>query len=167
MKKLTPSLFIMVLGVTFAGSAHAAIETSTLDVSANVVPVCIVSTTPINFGDYDSDTGVYANGDVTVACTSGTIYNIALDAGLYFSGVDRLVADGTGSNTIIYGLFKDSGFANPWGDSDFSNTFPDGASLADTGIGTAQPHTVYGDLSGGFTVPPDIYTDVVTVTVHY
>jgi spore coat protein U-like protein len=67
-----------------------------------------------------------------------------------------------------YWLFKDSSYNTEWGDVDFANTFPGGSSLADTGTGIAQPHTVYGyvaNLLGG--QPPGTYTDTVLVTVHY
>jgi spore coat protein U-like protein len=167
MKKLIISLFIMALGVTFAGAAHGATKTATLDVSVNVVPVCTVSTTAVDFGDYDGSIDVFANGDVTVNCPIDVSYNIALDAGQN-AAVGRAVSDGV--NGIGYELHQDSNLAFPWGDSDFASTYTSGPSLFDTGDGSDQPHPVYGAMLAfppGFTTPTGAYTDVVTVTVHY
>jgi spore coat protein U-like protein len=164
MKKLIISLFIMVLGISLSGAAYGATATEFLNVSANVVPACTVSTTAVNFGDTDGSADVFANGDVTVNCSSGIQYNIALDAGLNYDLISRRVSDGV--NYIRYELYKDAANANQWADSDFANTYPFGLSVPDTGDGTDQPHIVYGYLSSP-SGPVGTYTDVITVTVHY
>jgi spore coat protein U-like protein len=166
MKKLIISLFIMALGISLSGAAYGGTETATLDVSVNKVVACTVSTTAVNFGDTDGTTMLYADGDVTVNCTPGAPYNIALDAGQnYDTALGRILSYGV--NTISYGLTQDPGYQTQWGDSDFANTFDEGSSLADTGDGTDQPHTVYGYVGTGNNVPAGTYTDVVTVTVYY
>jgi spore coat protein U-like protein len=164
MKKLIISLFIMALVISLSGAAYGATTTGILDVSANVVPVCTVSTTAVSFGSYDGTAAVLENGDVTVNCATGTLYNIALDAGLNFAGGWRNISDGV--NFISYALYKDT-IATEWGDFDFANTYTTGSSVGDTGAGTSQPHIVYGKLFGAVLGPTGPYTDVVTVTVHY
>jgi spore coat protein U-like protein len=171
MKKLILSLFIMALGISFAGAAYGAGSvTAILDVSVNLVPACTVTVTPIDFGDYDGIASVpgapngLANGDVTVNCSDTVSYNIALDAGLHYNAPNREVSDGV--NGIGYGLYQDSAYTTEWGDSDFGNTYAAGLSQGDTGNGLDQPHTVYGGL-GASSGPLGPYTDVVTVTVHY
>ena len=77
----------------------------------------------------------------------------------------RAVSDGI--NARMYRLFMDNVFGTQWGDSDFANTYPGGASVADTGSGAAQPHTVYGWLESGIVLPAGTYSDTVTVTVNY
>jgi len=148
----------------FSLGASAATQTATLDVSVDVGGACSVSTTGIAFS-YDSNVNTTANGDVTVTCTTGTPYNIALDAGLHYSGGYRHVSDGT--NTLQYVLGKDVSIGFEWGDSDYDNTYAFGSSLPDTGTGVAQPHTVYGLLYETPSAPTGTYTDVVTVTVYY
>jgi spore coat protein U-like protein len=168
MKKLIIALFVMALGVTLGGYAYAATATSTLDVSATVITTCSVATTPIAFPDYDGSAPVYANGDVTVTCTTGAPYNIAIDAGLTYNNSLRHVYDSVSLTQMKYYLYQDAGLLTEWGDSDQANTYLAGASLADTGSGLAQPHTVYGQLGPtGSQKPAGAYSDVVNVTVYY
>jgi spore coat protein U-like protein len=122
-----------------------------------------MSVTGIAFPDY-SGVPVTANGDVTV--TRRLFHITSPLTPSHAAGGARLVINAT-NNYINYTLFQDAGFAQTWGDADFGNTYPNGTSLADAGTGIAQPHTVYGLLSAGGAVPPDLYTDTVTVTLHY
>jgi spore coat protein U-like protein len=145
-----------------AGMSFGATATGTLNVSATVVPTCTVSTTLVNFGNYD---GSYIStfGDVTVTCASGTPYHIALDAGLAYDGnAYRRMSDGV--NNLMYQL---SHAGELWGDADYANTYHGGSSLADTGNGAAQAHQVTAELIAGLTVPAGAYNDVVNVTVYY
>jgi spore coat protein U-like protein len=156
----------MVLAVS--GAASAATQTANLNVSATVAVVCTVSTTVIDFGVLSSVDITLANGDVTVACATGVPYWIALDAGTNFVGGSRAVSiEGVGPDFVQYALFKDFPTDTDWGDADFANTFPGGSSMADTGNGTAQSHTVYGVISPSESQPPGTYTDTVVVTVYY
>jgi spore coat protein U-like protein len=69
---------------------------------------------------------------------------------------------------VLYALFQDPSYTTEWGDLGFGNTYPSGSSLADTGTGIAQPHTVYGWLELGLQGQPlGAYTDTVLVTVNY
>jgi spore coat protein U-like protein len=170
MKKLSIISLALVLTLAMAGICFGATASGTLNVSATVVPTCSVSTTPVNFGNYDSANNISATGDITVTCPSNTPYHIALDAGQNYTscgwiGALRVICDGAG-NGVPYELAQDSTFTR-WGDSDYANTYSAGMSLADTGNGAAQSHAVYGLLIGIGTVPPGIYTDVVGVTVYY
>ena len=165
MNKLISSMVVMAVCAVLSVGAYGETLTGTLDVSVNAVPACTMSVTGIAFPDF-AGVPVTANGDVTVNCVATLPYHIALDAGLHAAGGARLVINAT-NNFINYTLFKDGGFAQTWGDADFGNTYPNGTSLADAGTGIAQPHTVYGLLSAGGAVPPDLYADTVTVTLHY
>jgi spore coat protein U-like protein len=171
MKKLIFIAIMLTALVALSVSSYAATTTSNLNVSANVVSACTVTTSSVNFGDTDLSNTSYANGDVSVNCPEGTAYNIALDAGLHLITspfLYRTVQDSGGSQ-VWYLLWKDNGSQQEWGDSDFANTYADGSSLADTGSGAIQPHTVYGQLIGSSctTCAAGTYTDVVKVTVHY
>ncbi len=168
MKRILTFVLIAVI-VVFSGAAFGATTTTTLDVSANVIPTCTVSASPVNFGDFDSSADIYANGDVTVNCASGVPYHIALGAGQNQdpSSLGRRITDGSG-NYILYFLLKPDMYYQ-WGDSDYDNTYPHGSSVAGTGSGSTQPYTVYGSIlqSSALGKPSGLYTDVVTVTVHY
>lgn len=172
------NLFVMSLlamSLVFTGISFGATATGTLQVTATVGSVCNVSTTAVNFGTIAGDQVAYANGDVTVTCPLTTLYNIALDAGQNFDGqIGRHVAyvDQQLQQVIngpAYNLFKDSAPNGiEWGDSDYDNTYSSGSSLADTGDGSPQAHTVYGSLETFSGIPADtVMSDTVTVTVHY
>jgi spore coat protein U-like protein len=174
MKKLSVFLLTFVLILLLAGISFGATATGTLNIGAAVLPTCSVSTTAVNFGNY-SGAAVYSNGDITVTCPSGTPYNIALDAGQNsFGNIDGVRAISNGLDRLYYELLKNSG--EEWGDFDYALTYGMGTSLADTGNGTAQQHTVLGWLPGPnpffspqnpAVVSPGTYTDVVNVTVYY
>jgi spore coat protein U-like protein len=165
MKKLSIVSLALVLMLAMAGISFGATATGTLNVSATVVPTCSVLTTAVNFGAYDGSY-VQTQGDITVTCAQDTPYNIALDAGMNYNvsnGGYRTMANGT--NYLNYALWKSTG-TEYWGDSDYADTFP-ATSLADTGNGAAQAHTVIAGIVPGQTVPTGSYTDVVNVTVYY
>jgi spore coat protein U-like protein len=68
---------------------------------------------------------------------------------------------GSGSDTVQYKLFQDSGRTINWGNNTASDT------KNDTGNGAAQTHTIYGRVPVQTTAAPDTYSDTVTVTVTY
>jgi spore coat protein U-like protein len=167
MKKFVSVLLALLASMIIWATARADSTTSSLFVSVDVVPVCQVYTNSMYFGSVLAGTTNVANGDVEVNCPSLTPYNIALDAGLFYDGILRRVADFLGSNYINYGLYKDAAYSLEWGDSDFVNTYPNGSSLAATGSGLWQPHTVYGRLTVPLSAPTNYYNDTVTVTVYF
>ncbi len=167
MKSAILILMGLAMVIAVSGPASAASQTTNLNVSAILLPGCSVSTAPVSFGATVGSDVTYATGDVTVACNTGIVYNIALNAGNNY-GADRRLSNGQPSPAYVeYQLHKDSSYATWWGDSDFGNTYSWGSSLADTGTSVSQSHTVYGVLAQVTGQPPGDYTDTVTVTVHY
>jgi spore coat protein U-like protein len=164
MKKFVSVLLALLACIAFSGIAHAASVTTSLQVSVNLVPACQVSASSVNFGDVLWNTDSFANGDVSVNCPQDTAYNIALDAGSNFYDFRRVYNGSSGY--IQYRLYKDSAYTLEWGDSDYAGTYIWGSSLADTGNGLSQSHTVYGKLFGAG-VPVGSYSDTVTVTVYF
>ena len=125
-------------------------------VSAKVVATCVVSATPMAFGNY---TGVVATttSTVTVQCTNTTPYTVALDQGTSAgSSVTARKMTGAAGVFLNYGLYSDAAY---------QNNFVTTASI--TGNGAAQPITVYGSVPAGQFVAPNTYTDTVTATVTY
>jgi len=168
MKKILSAVCLITLSLVFAGITYASQTTGTLQVSANVVGVCTVTTSPVPFGNVTGNVYVFANGDVTVNCPAGTAYHIALDYGLHYSSGERRISSGT--YNAYYGLFKTVAAPIPWGDNDpgYANTYPFGSSVADTGNGSIQAHTVYATLYNFSGIPVGTtLTDTVTVTVYY
>ncbi len=167
MKKIILVLGVLAFSLVFSAMTYAASVTGQLQVSATVVTACTVSTTAVNFGNVTGVDYVTATGDVTVNCSSGTPYNIALDKGLYGNDAARRL--GPSVEEVNYFLFKPTGSVE-WGDADYAGTYMGGSSLADTGNGSNQPHTVNAQLNPTpFSGIPGgtVLTDTVTVTVYY
>jgi spore coat protein U-like protein len=88
-------------------------------------------------------------------------YNIGLDAG---TGSGATVATRkltSGSNTINYMLYCDSGRSIVWGNTVGTNT------VSGTGSGDPQSYTVYGRVPAQTTPAAGTYNDTITVTVTY
>lgn len=165
MKRMLLAIGIMAVGVAIEASAQAATTTTTLNVSASVSTSCVVATTPISFGTY-SGAQVNASGDVTVTCTNGTAYQVALDAGQnYVGSYDRRMSNGAGAFLNYNITSAGSGW---WGDIGYGDTFPYAYPVPGTGTGSAQVLTVNAALQAGQSgVPAGAYSDVVNVTVWY
>jgi spore coat protein U-like protein len=166
--------FIACLGagalLATAGAAHAANPaTTTFQVSATVLKNCTVAATNVAFGNYTPTAGaVTANGTVSVSCTKNSAFTVSLNKGTTAGGAiaQRLMSDGAG-DTLQYNLYTTSGFANVWGDGTGTSVTQGGTG---TGMGTPVVLTVYGDLPDNATnqgVPPNAYTDTITVSVAY
>jgi spore coat protein U-like protein len=163
MKKSISAALMLSLGLITAGIAHAEISTATLDVTATVSSGCSVMTTPVSFGNYEGYE-IAANGGITVTCTSGVGYHIALDAGQHYDGVFRNISNST--DRIPYQLMRPA-VGLEWGDFDYGDTYTFGETVAGTGNGLAQNYTVEGKLLDSTGYSDGDYSDSVQVTVHY
>jgi spore coat protein U-like protein len=148
-------------------TAQAASTPATLDVSANVVNTCLISTTPVNFGSYDglSATPTDAAGTITVTCTNGMAWEVLIGQGSFPTGASTDAAParqmGFGVNRLPYSLFSDAGRTAAW-----TNTA--GGGVASNGTGSADVRSVYGRIAAGFNaLPAGAYTDSVIATVNY
>ncbi len=138
-------------------AAHAATVTTTFQVTASVVATCSATATTLAFGAYDATAAIDQANTMSVTCTNGTAYTVALDNGLYASGSQRRMKD-AGTDYLNYNLYSDAGRTTAW---DSTNT------VSDTGDGAAQSHPVYGRLPAGQTLFVGSYADTVTVTVTF
>ena len=166
--------FIACLGagalLATAGATYAANPaTTTFQVSATVLKNCTVAATNVAFGNYTPTAGAAAaNGTISVKCTKNSAFTVSLDKGTTAGGAiaQRLMSDGAG-DTLQYNLYTTSGFAAVWGDGTGTSLTQGGTGA---GMGTAVTLTVYGSLPDNATnqaVPPNTYTDTVTVSVAY
>ena len=152
------------LSPLFAAPAIAQVATTTFNVQIIIDAECLInSATDLDFGT----TGVIAApidaaSEIAVQCTTGTPYNIGLNAGIGSGAtVDTRLMTGPGAATVAYSLYSDAGRSVVWGETVGTNT------VASTGTGADQVFPVYGRVPAQGTPATGTYTDTVTVTVTY
>ncbi len=112
------------------------------------------------FGAY---TGVNndSSANVTVNCSNGGTYTVALGAGSNSNGTTRRMA-GPSGQFLTYAIYSNAGRTTTWGNG---TTF--GAQVSGTGTGSNQTLTAYGRVPSGQSPTPGSYTDTVVVTITY
>jgi spore coat protein U-like protein len=123
---------------------------------------CTVSTSGLNFGNYDVFSTL--NDDITatinVNCPSSTTYSIWLSTGTSGTYSSRSMTNGP--NILTYNLFTDPTRLTIWGDGSAGTGIFNG-----TGTGSNIGTPVYGRIPAGQNAYVGIYNDVVTVTVTF
>jgi spore coat protein U-like protein len=150
-----------------SGTAAAAIKQTTFGVSAVVSPNCLVSATALNFGGYDGTTAKTGTSDISVRCSTGTLFGVSLNAG-GGTFTQRLLS-GSGTNKLQYNLYTTVGATTIWGDNTAGTGIMSGTG-AGMASGSAVPFTVFGQLpDNAFNqgAPSGNYSDTITVTVTY
>jgi spore coat protein U-like protein len=145
-------------------SFAAGSKTATFQVSLTVQADCSIAANPLDFGS----TGVIDNNldqttNVSVTCTKGTPYTVALDAGTT-TGSDignRLLKGAANAETVKFNLYRDAAHTQVWGQTTGSDV------VAGTGNGSAQPIIVYGRVPAQAVPSADTYTSTVTATVAF
>ncbi len=160
---LSASAAAILISAVMPKEADASTSTASVAVSANVLSSCGVTALPLAFGTYSPSQSSNSTASTTIAvtCTNGTPYAIGMNAG---SGTGASVATRiltSGSNTLGYSLYQDSGYSTVWGNTIGTNT------ETGTGTGLVQTITVYGSITALQAVPAGSYTDSVTVTLTY
>ena len=175
MRYLVKSIVFCLLFVcqqALAGSA-----TGTLSVIATINQSCIVgvgtggtgvASSFINFGVYDPTSAAATSATstapgITVTCSPGINYHVALDQGANGSSVTaRQMKLTTGAGLLNYALFRDAARTQNWGQTAGTDTNDDTAS------GLPKFYNVYGQIAPGqSTAPAGIYSDTVGITVSY
>src|SRR3954452_14882108 len=124
---LAATLAVTTFGLASRRAAASPVspQTSTFTVQANVVSSCTITTTGINFANYDPvvdnhTTPLDANGTVTVACTSGAVTSIGMDQGQTPKAGSSTAAPlrqmASGANRVRYDLYQDALRSSVWGD---------------------------------------------------
>jgi len=167
-----------------AGSTSAATVGTSITVSATVLKTCSVTATNVTFAAYTPAGGVQtATGTISVNCTKGTGFTVALDKGTTAGGTvaQRLMAQSGGAGTLQYNLCTATVAASAacnggtlWGDNS-NGTIVQPGTGAGMGAGNVQTLTVYGGLpdnafNQGAAVAASgssAYSDTVAVTVTY
>jgi spore coat protein U-like protein len=150
--------------IGFTGMANAATATGPLMVTARVEATCVVGASTLAFGNATSAAiaagNVDATGAISVNCTSGSRYTVALDAGAGTGATVDIRKMMSGTNTLSYTIFSDAGRTTVWGTAT-------GATFASTGTGVAQSLTAYGRILMAPLAIAASYSDTVNVTVSY
>jgi spore coat protein U-like protein len=140
-------------------------EDITFTAKATVAPSCEVTASNLDFGTETlMASNLLGTSTVTVTCTNGHDYSVALDGGATAGGSTarrRLMKHTSSGSTIPYELYSDAGRTLIWGDS-VSEV------VKGTGTGETIEHMVYGRVPAQATAPEaGRYKDTVTVTVTY
>lgn len=162
-KFLVAAMLLSPVGVALAGST-----TTTFGVSTTINTNCkIDSAGNMTFTSYDPSQGAQsATSSLTIHCSKSTPFNIGLDAGIGTGAtVGTRIMSGSGSNTLNYSLYSDSGHSTVWGNTVGTNTVS--ATGAGFSSGNAITKTVYGQIPDQPDAVPGSYSDTVTVTVSF
>lgn len=167
MKRANYLLQIALLGAaTLAGAGQAAAATAppaNLNVSMTISASCVVTTTALTFPVSTLlNTAVSGSGNVNVQCTNSTGYDVALGvgAGSGATVTSRKMTLASGTATIGYGLYRDAGLTQNWGNTT-------GQTVTGNGTGAVVAIPVYGSVPAQTTPQPGTYNDTVAVVVTY
>lgn len=154
-----------------AGTAHVASAADTssstsasLSVSLQITAQCSIgSLSALDFGTQTLISGPLDNSSsFDLTCTKSTPFTVGLDAGTGVGavGAARKMTGSTSGETIDYELYMDEARTRDW--SNDANQ-----SLTGMGDGDSQSFTVYARVPEQPAVPPDSYSDNVTLSVTY
>ena len=142
--------------------AAAATTSTTFTVTANVTTNCTITATNINFGTYAGTAIVTQTGTLTSTCSTGTPYDLGLNAGTSTGAtVSTRAMTGPATDLLHYTLSQDAGHSINWGNTVGTDT------VHSTGTGAAQTFTVFGQIAAGQFVSPGAYQDTITVTLTF
>ena len=146
--------------------ALAATATNTMPVSVNVINSCTIAATPMSFGAPAAIGGanIDSTSTISLVCTNGATYDVALDQGLNAASGQRFMSNGAATPVKVpYGIFTDSARSATWGSTSGTNTVAGSA-----GTSGAVVLTAYGRIpSSATSVGAGAYVDTVTVTVTF
>ena len=158
----TSLLATALLAATAIAPAYAA-NNDTFDVTITIEKSCDdTATQNVAFADSVSAAGaVQATGSVSVQCTNGADYNVALNGGATEDVAARQMSNGT--DTIAYQLYQDAARTTVWGDTGTARLEGIGTGFSGDDI----DHVVYAEatLTGDETAGD--YSDTITATVSF
>lgn len=156
---------LLLLVLLLSAAAHAAQSAASLTVSVNVDGNCTASTQSLNFGNPASgdinSNPTDAEAVLSVNCSTGTPFQIDMDAGLQPSGCTSARCMSNGADLLPYNIYLDAARTQVWG------TSVGGTQVDGVGVGSPEPHTIYGRIFQASNPNPGIYTDTVTITITF
>lgn len=154
-------IYILLLTIFTSMVTYAATITGKITVQITIVPSCTISANTLAFGSYDSSSALDANTTLSVLCSCGTSYKIALGAG---QGIGATVTNrklSSGTHTLNYSLYQDSARTVIWGDTKGTNT------VSGSGTGLTQNINVYGRIFANQLSPTGDYNDTIIATIYF
>jgi spore coat protein U-like protein len=134
----------------------------TASVTANYLASCTIAASPLAFGSLTSTlAAVDQSTTIQTQCSGSTPFTLSLNGGLTGTTDPTAREMQHGIDRLRYGLYRDAGYAQPWGSTIGSNVF------TSTGSGASQAIQVYGRIQPQTTPPSGNYTDTVIVTIDY
>ena len=160
---MNKSLTVM-LGMACLVGVSSAARAQTLDapmgVSMVVAAECTITSTAMAFtGTGLIDANLVATADLTVQCTPGTPYAIALSNGASGTATDAMRQMTSGANTVDYMIYQDAANTLPWSPTD--------TLVTPVATGADEIITAYGTVLAGQNVPTGTYADSVLATITY
>jgi spore coat protein U-like protein len=146
------------------GHAFSQTASSSFNVHMTIFSECRLGTlNDINFGSAGFlDSNVDMNSTLSLKCTDGTPFNIALSQGANGTSItDRRMKNSAGAQTLAYQLYRDSARSQVWGQTTGTDT------VAGTGTGADQTLNIYGRVPAQSVAAAGSYSDTITVTVTY
>jgi spore coat protein U-like protein len=165
---------LAVIGAALASTgAHAAQQSATMAVSADITASCTLATNPLAFGSFTTTNttpslgnGRYLQTSAVVTCSSDSPFNVGIDYGANASGFQRRMFNGT-TGYMNYEVYVDGFGVNAFGTvSNYGTANNYNSPLTGNDVG---PNTVpiYGVIPQQSTPASGTYTDTLTVTVNY
>ncbi|HEY1804810.1 MAG TPA: spore coat U domain-containing protein [Terracidiphilus sp.] len=137
--------------------AYAALLLLLFATRASATNSCSAYASGIVFGSYFGSV-VNVTGTVTVTCTNGQAYDVALNAGLASGATVTARSMTNGSAELGYKLFSNSARTTNWGNSSSTGW------VAGTGTGSAQTYIIYAQIPASETGALESYTDTITAS---
>ena len=148
--------------ITATISGNFTTDARTLQVTLQQVsPGCGIGANSLDFGVY-SGAVLTATTTLQVACTTGTTYNVGLNAGTASGAtVTTRKMNGPAGATLNYQLFKNFGRTVNWGNTVGTDT------MLGIGNNAIQNLTVYGQIPAAQSAAIGSYTDTIVATLTY
>jgi len=170
-QKLTRLSAVALLAMAaFVPSNHAAQDSNTLEVNAQIQTSCeIVSTNDADFGvlvagtatEYDN------NARIRYACTNGIRGRLSLDGGSTNGDIFNRAMRSASGDTLNYQIYTNGNYNRIWGDGTGASRNP--RSLPGRGMNRPRNRNVFVRIldSDVENANPGDYTDTVTVTFTF
>ena len=167
---------MLISNVSLSVPAYSTTITEKMNVSADINASCIMSSTDLDFGDYDA-TGVNVTADLTATatisttCTSGTNGVITMSGGSHFlfcmsSKCYRRMANAGETSFLRYNIYTNESYSWAFVWTDNPNDVNTVGHV--TGSGISQELTVYGEVHKNQTnASAGSYTDTINVTLRF
>ena len=128
--------------------------------------VCSISTTGVNFGNYDPSAASPndSTGSVTYRCNQKNAITISLNSGTWGNIAQRKMRSVSGDE-LLYNLYKDPARTVVWGNAG-SQLYSDPDPLG-RGAGDAVTVSIYARILPLQDVGAGTYSDSITVTINW